>query len=136
MEGEKMSFVSWIKRHKTELIIAGVSITTITAIVLGIKNRQALEESWASLQKLVQKIPNNMPITKETPSPNIGPIDRNVKIDIPFRRHPHNVSSHIRLLPNGCKASVEKIKTAYKFRYELREGETWVKPYRTGGNAA
>ena len=36
---ENNKFVSWVKAHKTELIIAGVSITAIIGIILGIKNK-------------------------------------------------------------------------------------------------
>lgn len=46
MEKEKKSLVNWIKEHKTQLIIAGVSITAIIAVILGLKNREAIEEAW------------------------------------------------------------------------------------------
>ena len=58
MEKEKKSLVNWIKEHKTQLIIAGISITTIVAIILGIKNRQALEEAWSSLKRVAEKVPD------------------------------------------------------------------------------
>jgi predicted membrane chloride channel (bestrophin family) len=38
MDEEKKGFMAWVKEHKKELILAGVSIGVIIAIVLGIKN--------------------------------------------------------------------------------------------------
>ena len=64
MEKEKKTFVDWIKEHKKELIIAGVSIATIIAVIVGIKNHKALEEAWASLRKLVEKTPEMIPVAK------------------------------------------------------------------------
>lgn len=57
MEKEKRIFVAWVKEHEKELIIAGVSITTIIAIIIGIKNHKALEEARIFLRKLVEKTP-------------------------------------------------------------------------------
>ncbi len=45
MEKEKKTFVDWVKEHKKELIIAGVSIAAIIAVIVGIKNHKALEEA-------------------------------------------------------------------------------------------
>ena len=52
---EQRKFISWIKAHKKALIIAGISIGTLIAIALGIKNREAIMEVWASLRKIVEK---------------------------------------------------------------------------------
>lgn len=51
-------------------------------------------------------------------------------------RIPHDVAEHLRNLPNGWKASAEKIATAAEHGYDLRPGQTWVEAYRTGGLAA
>lgn len=39
----KKSFLVWVKVHKKQLILTGVSITTIVGIILGIKNKYAFE---------------------------------------------------------------------------------------------
>jgi len=36
---EKTSILAWIKAHKKELIIAGIGITAIIGVILGIRNR-------------------------------------------------------------------------------------------------
>ena len=51
MEEKKKIFVTWVKKHKTELIIAGISVVAIIAVILRAKNNETLEEVWASLKK-------------------------------------------------------------------------------------
>ena len=53
----KKGFLAWVKSHKTELILAGVSITTIIGVILGLKNKDALAELWATLSKSITKSP-------------------------------------------------------------------------------
>lgn len=47
-------FVAWIKSHKKQLIISGISIPTIIAIVAGIKNKEALKELLNGLKKGIE----------------------------------------------------------------------------------
>lgn len=51
-------------------------------------------------------------------------------------RKPHDVAEHLRNLPEGRKASPEKIAAAAEHGYDLLPGQTWVENYRTGGLAA
>lgn len=44
----------------------------------------------------------------------------------------YDVSGHLRNLPEGCKASEEKIATALEHGYKLLSRQTWVKPYKKG----
>ena len=53
----KKGLLAWVKSHKTELILAGVSITTIIGVILGLKNKDALAELWATLSKSITKAP-------------------------------------------------------------------------------
>ena len=82
MEKEKKTFVDWIKEHKKELIIAGVSIATIIAVIVGIKNHKALEEAWASLRKLVEKTPEMIPVAKLMSVTEVTPVKDIVEINI------------------------------------------------------
>jgi predicted acylesterase/phospholipase RssA len=137
MENEKKTFVDWIKEHKKELIIAGVSIAAIIAVIIGIKNQKALEEAWASLRKLVEKAPETMPVAKSVPDTDVSPVKEIVEINIiSADRIPHDVVEHIRNLPEGWKASAQKIATAAEHGYNLLPGQTWVEAYKTGGMAA
>ncbi len=51
----KKDIIKWIKEHKKELIIAGISITAIVAFVLGIKNKDILKETMKNLQEVIKK---------------------------------------------------------------------------------
>lgn len=59
------NFINWVKSHKKELIIAGVSITTIIAIILGYRNRKQLMALWATLQAAITKVPESAPVVAE-----------------------------------------------------------------------
>ena len=138
MEKEKKSLVKWIKEHKTQLIIAGISITTIVAIILGIKNRQTLEEAWSSLKRVAEKVPDKsqsvckcIETVQEVPKASVT----NESI-IQITRIPHDVSEHVRNLPSGYKASAEKLALAAERGLDLLPGQIIVEAYRTGGFAA
>lgn len=47
-------FIAWAKAHKKQLIIAGVSIPTIIAIALGLKNKDALMKLWDGLREEIE----------------------------------------------------------------------------------
>ena len=50
----KKGVVVWIKEHKAQLILAGVSITAIVGIIWGIKNKDELTKLWSSLAKSIK----------------------------------------------------------------------------------
>ena len=51
---DRKSLIRWIKDHKKQLIIAGISIGTLILIILGIKNRAAIKAVWDSLKGVVK----------------------------------------------------------------------------------
>lgn len=136
MEKEKKTIMNWVKEHKKELIIAGVSIAAIIAVIIGIKNHQALEEAWTSLRKLVDKTQETIPVVEPVLVTEVAPVNDIVEISIVTTdRIPHDVAEHLRNLPEGWKASTEKIATAAEHGYKLLPGQTWVEGYRKGGLA-
>lgn len=48
---ERKSLIEWIKEHKKELIIAGVSIGTLILLIFGIRNGETVKTVWDSLKK-------------------------------------------------------------------------------------
>ena len=52
---DRHGFVAWIKAHKKQLILVGVSIPTIIAVVLGVKNKDALKSLWEKLNEEIKK---------------------------------------------------------------------------------
>ena len=138
MEKEKESFFTWINEHKMHLIMAGVSITAIVVTALSVKNQKALEDVWESLKRMTEKAPkialdNDKSISGVKDFSEITIENDNISA---ITRSPHAVSEHIRNLPNGYKASSEKIELAIERGFELLPGQTIVKSYETGGNVA
>lgn len=69
MGKEQCSFIRWVKAHKTELIIAGI---TVVGTVLVIKNRESIKEIFKSAESIV---PDNVaiePVAKEPIIPIIS----------------------------------------------------------------
>lgn len=137
MKKEKKKIVGWIKEHKTELVIAGISISALLMLILSIKNKETLKEFYNSLKKVTGEKSVGMDsevfnISLETCPVQEVPMNNFVLIE----RIPHDVESHLRNLPEGWRASAEKIATAAEHGYELLPGQTWVEAYRTGCIAA
>lgn len=42
----KEGFLAWVNAHKTQLILAGISVSAIIAAVLGLKNKDAIKALW------------------------------------------------------------------------------------------
>lgn len=52
---EKKEFVAWVKKHKVQLLLVGVSITTLLITILGLKNKDTINKFWCSLKKEIEK---------------------------------------------------------------------------------
>lgn len=143
MEEKKNTIIDWIKEHKKQLIIAGVSITVILGVIIGIKKQDELERAFKSLKGLVEKTPmsvnaenNKVVSTVSRFGASETLMEKAVDTIAPISRAPHDVSGHPRNLPDGWKASADKLKIAAEKGIELADGQTWVDAYRTGANVA
>lgn len=143
MEKQKKDVVNWIKTHKKELIIAGVSVTAIIVAILCYKNWESIEELWLSLIKKVDKLPVETEVvdTVEVFTPvTITVVEPEIEVLAPVLReapqYPFEVSDHIRNLPEGWHASPEKIATAAEHGFILLPGQTWVENYTKAAQAA
>lgn len=140
MEEQKKGFIEWIKAHKKELMIAGISITAIIAAVLVYRNRESIAALWDTLKKLCKKA-SVSELTVATTAPKVdlvtptvvntveGVIEPTKKIVRSLPQSPFEVTDHIRNLPEGWRASASKIATAAEHGYELLPGQTWVERY-------
>lgn len=52
---DKKGIVAWIKAHKKQLILAGISVTALIAAVVGVKNKAAIKELMDSLKDEIEK---------------------------------------------------------------------------------
>lgn len=136
---ERKSLIEWIKEHKKELIIAGVSIGTLILLIFGIRNGETVKTVWDSLKKGIKNPAAKVPeeIVKVVVDVPPAPIQEIVTV-VPSNSSslPFEVRRHIRNLPEGWHASPEKVAEALKYNIVLMDGQTWVDSYRKGGAAA
>lgn len=133
MRKEEKTFVDWVKEHKKQLIIAGVSCAVIITVVIGIEDHKVFEGTRASFRRLIRKKPEVIPVDNMVSVVEVTPIKDIVEINIEKTgKRSHAVAEHLRNLPEGRKASAEKIATAAEHGYDLLSGQTWVEAYRTG----
>lgn len=142
MDNEKKSFIKWIRVHKKELIITGISSATIIGIIIGIKNKDSIIVLWESLKNRVKNSSHEVSTTSFEIAESI--VDSVELVDVVCdtesitilpndnRRVSLEVCEHIRNLSNGRKASAKKIATAAEHGYNLRPGQTWVETYTKG----
>lgn len=52
---EGKGFIAWVKEHKVELLLAGISVTTVLLTLFGLKNKDAINELWKSLKEEIEK---------------------------------------------------------------------------------
>lgn len=136
---EHKGIIRWIKEHKKELIIAGVSIEALVLVVIGIKNKDAIKELWESLKNTA--IQTSLKVSDAATEVVMkAPIEsfQNGVSNIASNSEaiPFEVRRHIRNLPEGWHASPEKIEEALKNSIILMDGQTWVDGYMKGGFAA
>ena len=137
MKQEKKKIMTWIKEHKKDLIIAGLSISTILLTIAAIKHPKVLEETWMSLKKMTEKTVNNGIEMMSNSMPE-GSLYQEAVLEevMPVITIQRSVDKHLRNLPEGFHASAEKLATAAENGFELLPGQTWVNGYQTGSFAA
>ena len=147
MQEEKAGIFEWIKTHKKQLIVVGISITAIIGAILVIKNRESIMRMWESLRLAIAKQPLKATEGKSMLSTTSAPISVSVTDIVPsteitvirttgIEQSPVDVSDHLRKLHEGWQASANKIVTAAEHGYNLQPGQTWVDSYTKGGVAA
>ena len=52
---DKNGIVTWMKAHKKQLALIGISISTLIAIVLVLKNKDAIRELFDNLKDEIEK---------------------------------------------------------------------------------
>lgn len=130
MEEKKKSFKAWVIAHKKQLILAGISISVVLGIILGIKNKDSLEKLWAVLKSKIQNVPN-AEMTVEPASQISTPQLKIVTVPHTYTRpqEPVNVGLHIRTLTGGRTHSAEKAAEALELGIDLLPNQTLVDPY-------
>jgi len=142
---KKKSIIKWVKAHKKQLAIAGISTLVIVGIILGIKNNEPIQALWVSLKKSIVKVPAKMPECNAVTSTVIElpmasdislPEATNAVRSYTVSTMPFDVNRHIRNLPEGWHPSPEKLAEAAELGIKLLLNQTLVDSYVKGGMAA
>lgn len=133
---ERKGFARWIEKNKEKLIIAGIGTGSLLLVVLGIRNRETIQMVWNSLKEAVKQPTEIMVAANITLqiSPELIP-ETVTAVVSDSKCLPFEVSGHIRNLPDGWRASPEKIAEAMENNIMLLDGQTWVDSYVKGGIA-
>lgn len=130
MEEKKNSFKAWVIAHKKQLILAGISISVVLGIILGIKNKDTLEELWTALKSKIRNVPKTEMIVEpisQTSTPQLQIVTAPHAYIRP--QEPVNVGLHIRTLSGGRTHSAEKAAEALALGIDLLPNQTLVDPY-------
>lgn len=130
MEDHQKGFLAWVKAHKKQLIIAGISVTTIVGIILGLKNKDAIMELWATLEKSIKKVPETVPTDVPAVQASVPALDMKVAHrSYTSPQASFDVSQHIRTLSGGRQHSAEKAAEAAALGIVLPPNQTLVNSY-------
>lgn len=130
MEEKKTGFIAWVKAHKKQLLLAGISVTAIIGVIIGLKNKETIMDLWDSLEKSITKAPEKMPESLNMAQVT-SPILEEV---IPSRSYTSlqeafGVGPNIRNLSGGRHHSAEKAAEAASLGIFLLLNQTLVDGY-------
>lgn len=137
---EKGKVIRWIREHRKELAIAGVSIAAVIGAVLLYRNRAALKEYWNWLMRFISKNSRNAAKAAEGTAKTAGGAAKATETVVKAAESagkvgeviPFKVSGHVRTLPKGRYASPAKIAEAAARNIPLEPGQTLVDGYWKG----
>jgi len=130
MEEKKGNGFAWIREHKKELIITGISVGATIALYFGLKNSTLMERKFEVLKNVVSDETEKLHFVDMD---NINVVEEVKKA---ITRAPHEVRMHPRKLPGEQKPSSEVLAYAKEIDFPLAQGQTLVKAYHTGEKAA
>jgi len=120
---KKKSFFEKVKEHKVEIIVGGITIVSVLGVVLIVKNWDTIKG-----QTVTSFFKDGTKANGDT-IPSVAETIENTIISIQPNGRVIDVSKHIRNLPDGWKASAEKMDSAIKSGIELGANQTWVEGY-------
>lgn len=127
---EDNKYVDWIKTHKKQLILAGISATTIVAVFYGIKIRDTFAEIGSSLDDSIKKVPtmvNNPSLQQQSLEHTMEQVVSEKSYTL--LKDAFDVSPHIRTMAEGKHHSAKKAVEAEKLGISLLPNQTLVDSY-------
>lgn len=127
---EKKRFWLWVKDHKKQLALAGITIGTILSTILIIHHRKSLISYWDSLKSILTN--TQTPIFKPETTTTTIPTNSVSRTSARLHTGCHSssvVSPHVRNLPIGWHHSKAKAAQAQALGISLRPNQTLVDSY-------
>ncbi len=130
MKEEKSEFLAWVKSHKMQLILMGISVSFVVGTILFLKNEKTLTELKSALEEGIKMAPNNFPTNVPTIQSSESALNA-VTIKRPYTppQEKFSVSRHIRTMSPGRHHSLEKEAEAVALGIDLLPNQTLVRPY-------
>lgn len=129
MEAKKKEFWNWVKAHKKQLLLAGIGISAIAAILLGLKHKDALDELWGKLDRIVKS--NSQVKAEPIVISEVNNVveTANVPRSYTLPQEPVEVKQHFRVLTGGRQHSAAKAAEAEALGIDLPLNMTIVDNY-------
>ena len=137
MSKKENEFWVWIKAHKVQLLLAGISITAISIVCYRAKDQEVIDILWKKLKERIS-------LKRGTESDGDLLLEvSNVPIELDSVQRtytrpclPFEVHRHIRNLPEGRHHSMEKAMEAANLGIPLHPDQTIVDSYTKYSQAA
>lgn len=130
MEEKKNGIISWVKEHKKQLLLAGISITSVIGIIIGLKNKDAIMELWNYLKRSLISEPGEHIISLNSVEAASSVAEEAAQIrSYTSPQKPFDVNQHIRNLSGGRHHSSEKAAEAAVLGIVLLPHQTIVDTY-------
>ena len=149
MESEKKGFAAWVRKHKKQLIAAGLSVAAIAGLVaVAYIKRDSIAELWQNLKDLLEKSISPKQITSDEVIRQETTILSDINEDgCSFTEHTTisakrsysacTVAEHLRKLPLGHHPSPSKYPELELYGLTPEDGYTVMTEYQKGAaNAA
>lgn len=124
------SFCAWIKEHKVQLFLAGISITATLMMCLRAQDQEVIDNVWRKLKESINLKRGTMLEGNSLSEISNVPIELD-SVQRVYTRSclPFEVHQHIRNLPEGRHHSMEKAMEAAELGISLLPDQTIVDSY-------
>lgn len=102
----------WVKTHKKQLVLAGISISAIIGVILGLKNKDSINALWKQLKKKIEEADMYSPNWAKTVADETLDSERE-KVRLAFCSPDKELSEKLKLQNILKVIDAEKIKRAW-----------------------
>lgn len=137
MENNEKTIGVWVKEHRKQIMISCCVVTAATLTYVGYTHKDEIIDFFSNFIdsnkkscRFIETIQMNEVKSDLKEVTNSNDVIEYVEQKI--THCPHDVSGHLRKLPEGWHPSPEKLQEAFNRHIELPEGYTFVDDYCTG----